>query len=243
MIITMRILTFLLLLTSSFLAAQIEVAPLKYKKIKFSYISKSNFILIDNRVYADTTLLKLTFPKQTFTKIVSPKDSTVTIGFIEKKELQIEDLNRLKSMIFHSYTDVNYTYYKKRNCMFLTGSLCNSNECRKIFKDFFKVDTEGTTIIPTRINFKKNNKITRTSEYSTNSTDYSTKKLNWVEGNENLAYIESHNNFYKFNIVLFTNPTYPKYITPLSLFSNCESGIEKTVSIHGTTVLTKLIFR
>lgn len=239
----MRILTFLLVLTSSFLAAQIEVAPLKYKKIEFSYTSKSNFILIDDRVYADTTLLKLTFPKQTFTKIVSPKDPTETIGYIEKKELQIADLNRLKSMIFHSYTNVDYTYYKKGNYIFLTGSLCSSNECKKIFKDFFKDDTDGTTIIPTKIKFKKNNIITKTNEYSTNSIDYSNQKLNWVEGNENLAYIECQNNSYKFNIVLFTNPTFPKYITPLSLYGNCESGIEKTVSIQATTILTKLKFK
>ena len=75
-----KIFFFSLILFCNIVSSQTSL-PETYSKIKFVYEQKSNFFIEKDQLYADTLLLKIEFPKLKFSKILSPLDSTKTIGF------------------------------------------------------------------------------------------------------------------------------------------------------------------
>lgn len=109
-----KILFSLLILVCNIVFSQTTM-PETYSKINFVYEQKSNFLIENDNLYADTLLFRITFPKLKFSKVISPIDSTKTIGFIAMKNLSKEDKKTLQSSLYHSTHTIEGTYDVRKN--------------------------------------------------------------------------------------------------------------------------------
>ena len=214
-----------------------------YKKIIFTYKCKPNMIFKGNLAYVDTTLLKLEYPKIKYQLTKSPEDSLKKVGMFSVKNLSPEDLSKLKGFIFHTYTEKTYKYNLKRTASYDNGSLCQDEECQKIYKLLSGTTTNGSDFYPNRIKYKEEKKQFKRTNLNVTDYDYKDNIIEWVEGFENIGrYIYKGEYNYYTNIVEF-NPKLDKHVTPMPLFANCEYGVEKLYTIYTTTELVSVKYK
>ncbi|HSN49159.1 MAG TPA: hypothetical protein VLR29_10395, partial [Flavobacterium sp.] len=140
-IIRMKKIMFSLFILVCNIAFSQTAIPETYSKIKFVYEQKSNFIIENDKLYADTLLLKFEFPELKFSKISSPLDSAKTIGFIQIKSLNNEDKKKLSSILYHSTHTIDGTYDVKKNktkLFFTRGNKALSAIFKEYFEDIYR---------------------------------------------------------------------------------------------------------
>ncbi len=81
-----------------------------YSKIKFNYEQKSNYLITKEGVYADTLLFAFNHPNLKFSKVISPIDSTRTVGFVKSKNLFGKEERMVHSAIYHTTHKIEGTY-------------------------------------------------------------------------------------------------------------------------------------
>lgn len=89
-----------------------------FKEIHFVYKKKSNYIINDEGVFADTLLFQIDFPDTKYILKKHPSDSTVICGFSPHKGFGNNNRKKLKSIIYHSNETINAIHYvvsKKNN--------------------------------------------------------------------------------------------------------------------------------
>ncbi|WP_282731806.1 hypothetical protein [Flavobacterium yafengii] len=215
--------------------------PGTYSKIKFVYEQKSNFFIENDKVYADTLLLKVEYPKLKFSKVISPSDSTKIIGFLEIKSFNKEDKKILGSYLYHTTHTIEGTYDLKKNktkLFFTRGNKALNETFKKYFGGNYSpfifnvvVDYNEKKIHTNypRINYTK-------------SFDSQLKKINFVSDDKSLGtYTFQNSKGIQTNVVTL-NKKYNNKITPNIIFSNNDFGVGEIASIFDTITLISVIY-
>lgn len=217
------------------------IAPTTYSKIKFVYEQKSNFFIENDKVYADTLLLKIEYPKLKFSKVISPSDSTKIIGFIEFKSFNKEDKKTLESYLYHTTHSIEGAYDVKKNKtkLFFTRGNKALNET---FKKYF-----GGNYSPFKFNVvvDYNEKKIHTNyprvKY-TKSFDSQIKKINFVGDDKSFGtYTFQNNKGFQTNVVAL-DKKYSTKITTDTIFSNNDFGVREIISLFDTITLLSVIY-
>ena len=215
--------------------------PETYSKIKFVYEEKSNFIIENDNLYADTLLFRITFPKLKFSKGISPIDSTQTIGFIDIKNLSKDDKRTLESNLYHSTHKIEGTYDVKKNKtkLFYTRGSKTLNE---IYKKYF-----GSNFIPFAFNvvvdYNKRKIYTNypSVKYSA-SFDSELKKIVYANEDKSIGTYTFQTKIGSQTNVVTLNTKHNKKITTDEVFSNSDYAIDKIISVYNTTTLLSVIY-
>ena len=158
-------------------------------------------------------------------------------------------INNFKSKIFHSFTDINFEYKVKTKTLKYSGSLCKSDVCKKIFKEFFNVPTMvGTDIFLSTVAFYEKEQIIMYSTIVGNQKrSYKEKIVNWSDEYPNVGtydYITVHNNTEQKRLSsIYVDFGLDKHVTPTTLFTNCKYGVRQIKNYFSTTLLTKVEYK
>ena len=217
------------------------VIPEKYSKIKFVYEQKSNFLIENDKVYADTLLLKAEYPKLKFSKVKSPSDSTKIIGFLEIKNFNTEDKKILESNLYHTTHTIEGSYELKKNKTKLSFTRGNK-ALIEIFKKYF-----GGNYSPFKFNVvvDYNEKKIHTNYPRINYTksfDSQLKKINFINDDKSLGtYTLQNSKGIQTNVVTL-DKKYNNKITPDIIFSNNDFGVGEILSIFDTLTLISVTY-
>jgi len=237
----MKTIFFTLLTFACNIAFSQTAKPETYSKIKFVYEQKSNFIIDDNKLYADTLLFRITFPKVKFSKVKSPIDSTQTIGFIAIKNLSKNDKKTLESVLYHSTHTIEGTYNVQTNItkLFYTRG---SRALSIIYKKYF-----GGNFIPFAYNvivdYNRGKIFTNypSVNYSA-SFDSELKKIIYANEDKSIGtYTFQTKNGLQTDLVAL-NKKHSNKITSNIVFSNNDFAVDKIISAHNTTTLLSVIY-
>ena len=217
------------------------ITPETYSKIKFVYEQKPNFFIENNKLYADTLLFRITFPKLKFSTVISPIDSTKTIGFIAMKNLNKEDKRTLGSSLYHSTHTIEGTYDVKKNktkLLYRRGSPVMS----EIFKKYF-LGSSSPFAFNVIIDYKNDAIYTNYPSVNYSSSLKSElKKIIFAGSDKSIGtYTFQTNTGSQTNVVAINNK-HSKKITSDEVFSNNDYAIEKIVSLYDTTTLLSVIY-
>lgn len=216
--------------------------PETYSKINFVYEQKSNFIIENDNLYADTLLFRITFPKLKFSKAKSPIDSTKTIGCIALKNLSKEDKRTLGSSLYHSTHTIKGTYDVKKNKTKLLYSR-GSPSMTEIFKKYF-LGPSSPFAFDVIIDYKNDAIYTNYPSVNYSSSIKSKlKKIIFAGSDKNIGtytFLTGRNDF-QTNVVTLNNK-HNKKITSDEVFSNNDYAIDKIVSLYDTTTLLSVIY-
>ena len=235
-----KIIFFILILVGNIASSQKSI-PETYSKIKFVYEQKSNFFTVDNKVYADTLLLKVEFPKTKFTKVVSPQDSLKIIGSVKIKSLSKEEIKRLESQLYHNTHLIQGIHNLKTNkttLFFKRGS----GELIKTYRENFG---HNFTPFAYKIIIDYNKKTINTNYPKVNyskSFQSELKKIDFVDAEKEIGSCSYQTaNGIMTDIVNF-NKLYNIKVATDMIFSNNDYGVEKIVSFFDTTTLTSVTY-
>ena len=215
--------------------------PEKYSKVKFVYEQKSNFFIENYKVYADTLLLKVEYPKLKFSKVISPSDSTKIIGFLEIKNFNNEDKKKLENNLYHTTHTIEGTYDLKKNKTKLSFTRGNKS-LNEIFKKYF-----GGSYSPFKFNVvvDYNGKKIHTNYPRINYTksiDSQLKKINFISADKSLGTYTFQNSKGIQTNVISLDKKYNTKITPDIIFSNNDFGVGEIVSIFDTITLISVTY-
>lgn len=237
----MKKLLLIVLITVSNIINSQTVGPKEYSKIKFVYEQKSNFLLENDKVYADTLLFKYEYPQLKFSKTVSPLDSTKIIGFIEFKNFHNEDRKKLQSTLYHSTHIIEGTYDVKKNRTNLHFKR-GGEGINEIFKKYFG---EGFSNFRFDIVIDYNSRQIKTnypSQNYTESLDSKLRKINFINNDNSIGTYTFQTKSRNYTNMVTLNKEYNNKITPEEVFSNNGFGISEIVSLHDTTKLLSVIY-
>ena len=94
--------------------SQIQNEPKEYSKIIYTYHKKSNYIVNEKGIYADTILLKMDLPNKKFAKVKSPVDSLKIVGYIPLYNIDDNDKLNIKRNILKCYSKINVIFDLKK---------------------------------------------------------------------------------------------------------------------------------
>jgi hypothetical protein len=212
-----------------------------YSKIKFVYEQKSNFFIENDQLYADTLLFKMEFPKIIFSKIVSPQDSTKMVGFVNIKNLDYEENEKLGSILYHSTHTIEGTYdliKDKTTLFFNRGNVA----LKVIFKKYFKGSYPSFSFKVVIDYHKKQIYTNYPCVNYEESFDSQLNKINFLNDEKTLGTYTFENKlgFHSNEIIL--NKKYNNKITPHIIFSNNDFAVDKITSLLDTITLLSVIY-
>jgi len=220
--------------------AQTET-PETYSRIKFVYEQKSNFIIEDDKLYADTLLFRITFPKLKYSKVISPIDSTQTIGSIAIKNLSREDKRTLEGNLYHSTHKIEGTYDVHDNItkLFYTRG---SKSLSKIYKEYFR-DSFIPFAFTVVVDYNKQKIDTNYPRVNYSASFYSElKKIDYANEEKSIGTYTFQTKKGAQTDVVTLNKNNNNKITPAIVFSNNDFAVDKIVSIYNTTTLLSVIY-
>ncbi|MFV8377506.1 hypothetical protein [Flavobacterium sp. LB3R33] len=192
-------------------------------------------------LYADTLLMKTTFPKLAFIKVENPEDHSKIVASIDMQNLSNVDKNKLASELYHNTHTINGVFDVKKNKTTLTFNR-GSSALSKTFKENFRKSSPPFAF---KIFVDYNSKQIDTNYPSTNyseSFDSQLKKINFINGDNCLGtYTFQTNKGYYTNVVTL-NKKYNNKITSDIIFSNNDFGVSEIVSLFDTTTLISVVY-
>lgn len=212
---------------SNLTLAQIQKEPQTYRKIKFTYQQKSNFIVTDSGFYADTLLIKKYFPEMVFPKIIDEKPTVKTTGFIPFSEMNEQNIRKLLGILYHDNVHITGIYdVKKRRIKYV-----------KIYEahDF---DPQGKIIKNRDENHKKEIKFKYNSDYTKLQVriillnDFYQRidmsSIEWINKEEGIGLFRGNRSKDKdFTAIYQFGLDLPRLVNPFAIFSNSEYGVKK----------------
>ena len=215
-----------------------EKIPENTKEIHFVYERKSNYVINEKGVFADSLLLATDFPKMNFEMIIHPLDSTKICGFVSFKKLNKENKKFIESTIYHTNEKIVATYYIPSKIM-VFNVIRNDDEAKNIFKKHFNSTYYKFEY---RQEFNYNTGIEKRQFPSVNYVlkFEEIEKTLFNEDNIHASYTEIRKNIMYKNIVLM-NENLSRFITPI-IFTNNAFGVEKLESINETIQLKSVTY-
>jgi hypothetical protein len=212
-----------------------------YSKIKFVYEQKSNFFIENDQLYADTLLLKMEFPKLKFQKTSSTLDSTKIIGFINIKNLDYEENEKLGSILYHSTHTIEGTYdfiKHKTTLFFKRGNVA----LKVILKKYFKGSYPPFSF---KVVIDYNKKQIHTNYPSVNyeeSFDSQLNKITFLNDEKTVGFYSFENKKGINTNEIVLNKKHSNKITPHIIFSNNDFAVDKIASLLDTITLLSVIY-
>lgn len=227
----------------SIIFSQIEEAPKEYKKIYFTYTKKSNYYFNKKGLYADTLLLKIDFPEKKFTLTKFPNDSTLTAGFIPIYNLDAKDNDKLKSIASQNFSTTEVVFDVKERKSTIT-KIFTDNKLIPI--DLFNfLSTKPTQFKPNSsiITYKENYQYLVDNAVENTLDSFAKNTIKWIEGTENVGLFDYQLRNLTLTNLVYVDPKLNKYIVPTILFSNCEYGVTKIISVPFTVELISVNYK
>jgi len=217
-----------------------EKMPENAKEIHFVYQIKSNYIVNDEGVFADTLLLKIDFPTLKYNLRKNPQDSSLVYGFSTLKNFGGKNKDILYAILYHSNETINGIHFipsKKTVFNVVRGD----DETKMIFKKYLKqrfIDFEYREEFDfakktEKINFPRVNYDRTFADISKNIKFNNDPTIGFYEE-------ESKGVLYK-NIVFF-NKDLSKFISPV-LFDNNNIGVYRIETIKKTITLKSVTYK
>jgi len=216
--------------------------PETYSKIHFVYEQKSNFLIENGNLYADTLLFRITFPKLKYSRVISPIDSTKTIGCIAMKDLSKEDKRTIGSSLYHCTHSIVGTYDLKKNKTKLLFRR-RSPAMTEIFKKYFGGDSSPFAF-DVIIDYKNDAILTNYPSVNYSSSLKSKlKKIIFAGTDKSVGTYTflTHRNDFQTDVVTLNNK-HNKKITSDVVFSNNDYAIDKIVTLYDTTTLISVVY-
>jgi len=225
---------------SLFSQTYFEEMPANATEIHFVYEVKSNYLVTEEGIFADTLLFKIDFPKLKFDLRKHPNDSNRICGYTLLKGFGYENKAKLKGILYHTNETINATHFilsKKTVFNVIRGD----DEIKKIYKHYFKerfVDFEYKR----EFDFNKRTEIIKFPTVRYDFTFYErSQKLEYKSEDDFGFYYEIKNNMQFKNLVLFEK-TLSKYISPI-LFVNNNFGIKELETVRETIKLRSVQYK
>ncbi|MCX6172791.1 MAG: hypothetical protein NT048_08140 [Flavobacterium sp.] len=217
-----------------------EKMPNEAKEIHFVYQKKSNYVINDEGIFADTLLLKIDFPDLKYTLRKHPKDSTIICGFSTLKKLGDINKPKLKGILYHTNETIYGIHFipsKKTVFNVVRGD----EETKMIFKKYFK---ERFINFEYREEFDFVNKTEKIKFPNVNYDRTFTEISKTIEfqKDESVGFYSEINKGVLFNNVVFFNNELSKFISPI-LFANSKFGVEKLETIMRTITLKSVTYK
>jgi hypothetical protein len=225
---------------SIFSQVKFEKIPENVKEIHFTYEMKSNYVINEEGVFADTLLLKIDFPDVKYTLRKHPKDTMVFCGFSTIKNFGETNKSKLLSIIYHTNETINAIHFiHKGKTVFKV--VRGDEETKKIFKEYFKESFTNFKYTEYFDFVKKKHKVSY-PRVSYDQTFAQKSKIIEHHNDESFGnYHETYDGFDYQNVVFFNNDL-SKYISPV-LFSNIKFGVEKLETIKKTITLQSVYYK
>lgn len=236
------LITFLILYSSS-LFSQIEETPKEYDKIVFRYTKKSNYYFNKKGLYADTLLLKIDFPDKKFVMSKFPNDSTSTAGFIPIYKLDTKDNIILRKIVSQNYSSTEVIFDVKKRKSTITKKFTDTSLIPKDLFDFLTVKPIQFKPVPSFITYKDNFQYLVENSIENTVDSYEKNTIKWIEGNEKVGMFDYQLNNLILTNLIYVDPKLNKYIVPTTLFSNCEFGVTKIISLLFTVELVSVSYK
>lgn len=209
-------------------------------EIHFVYEMKSNYVINDEGIFADTLLLQIDFPNFKYSLRKHPSDSTVVCGFSTLKDFGTNNRQKLKSIIYHTNETINAIHFvgsKKTVFNVVRGS----EETKVIFKKYFK-ERFMNFEYRQEFDFVKR---TEKRKYPNVNYDLSFDK---IAKSVEFTSDESFGFYYDYarevlykNIILF-NKELSVFVSPI-VFENSKFGVEKIETISRTITLKTVYYK
>ncbi|HLF52733.1 hypothetical protein [Flavobacterium sp.] len=229
----------LIVLFNFFSFGQIQEKPKEYTKIKFVYQSKVNYDFDEKGIYGDTIQLKIDIPNKKFRKLQSTTDSTKTIGFIPYKNLTVDEIGHLRSILYHTNVRTEMVYKVKSKKAISKAYFCSDQQTKDIFTNYFGYNCEEIESFRTLIIFKDGKH--KVISYS-NVVTYKESAVKWIEDMENVGTYEYKTKDMVYTNAIIVDPNLDKHISPIHPFTNCDYGITKVITSLGTTNLISVTY-
>lgn len=221
--------------------AQIQEAPEKYKRIKYSYQTVSNYYFNEKGVYADTLLFQIDLPLKKYALTKFPQDTTFTVGFIPKYNFTPEEKFKLKMRVYNYYKTRNVVFdVAKRQCSISIITADESLIPPNIVAFFEKDDYPMNKVSTSTITYKDNYQYLVENKAENTLDSYEKNQIEWIKGSENVGLFDYPLGNLLFKNLIFVDPKLNKHIVPTTLYSNCEYGVTKVIAIPFIVNLTKV---
>lgn len=211
-------------------------APEAFSRIKFIYEQKSNFNILNKILYADTLLMKTTFPKLAFIKVENPEDYSKIVASIDMQNLSNVDKNKLASELYHNTHTINGVFDVKKNKTTLTFNR-GSSALSKTFKENFRKSSPPFAF---KIIVDYNKKIIDTNYPNTSYSDFFSdvkKEIKFIDSNKESGTFSYNTNIGLHTDVVELNTAHHPKVTTNVIFTNNTYGVNKVISLFKTTTL------
>ena len=237
-----QIVTIVLLIFNIWITiGQIQEAPEKYKRIKYSYQTVSNYYINEKGVYADTLLFQIDLPSKKYALTKFPQDTTLTVGFIAKYNFTPEEKSALKRSIFRYYKTRNVVFdVAKRQCSISIISPDESIIPLNIMEFFGENNYPMSKISTSTITYKDNYQYLVENKVENTLDSYEKNQIEWIKESENVGLFDYPLGNLLFKNIIFVNQKLNKHIVPTTLYSNCEYGVTKITAVPFIVELTKV---
>jgi hypothetical protein len=214
-----------------------KATPQKYSNIKFVYEQRSNFLIQEGILYADTLLFSLKFPLLKVSKIKSPADSSKIIGIINMELLNKKEKDKLYGILDHNTHTIEGNYNLKKNqtkLFFKRGS----KELKAVGKKYFG-RTSSNFMFNVIIDYNKKKIYVNYPKINYIKTlDTEIKNIVFLNANKDVGtYSFQTNQGYQTDTIVLNNNHVNDKITTDFIFSNNAFAVESIVSLFNITKL------
>ncbi|WP_333875749.1 hypothetical protein [Flavobacterium sp.] len=216
-----------------------ESCPSNAREIHYVYEVKSNYIVNQEGVFADTLLFKIDFPKLKVQLRKHPNDSTRLVGFVASRQFGNENKTKLRGILYHTNEVFYATHFiiaKKTVLNVVRGD----EETRRIFKEFFK-DKFYDFKYRLEFDFVKKTEKRNYPNVNYNLPFEKVSKTVEIVDNQIGVYYESYKNVLYKNIITFNQNLNP-FVSPY-VFENNTMGVEKLETIAKTITLKSVTYQ
>lgn len=217
-----------------------EKMPTNTKEIHFVYETRSNYLVNDDGVFADTLLLKIDFPKLKYILKKNPKDTTIVCGFTTLKDLGWSNKEFLYSILYHSNETINGIHFipsKKTVFNVVRGD----EETKMIFKKYLKKPFYDFEYREEFDFIKKTEKIQYPRVSYDRTFEEISKKVNF-KNDPIIGFYEEESKGVLYKNIVFFNNNLSKFITPI-LFDNNNVGVERIETVKRTITLKSVTYK
>ena len=217
-----------------------EKMPANAKEIHFVYETKSNYLVNDEGIFADTLLLKIDFPTLKYILRKNPEDSSIVYGFSTWKGFGGKNKDKLYAILYHSNETINGMHFIPSNKT-VFNVVRGDDETKMIFKKYLKqrfLDFEYRE----EFDFVKKTEKIRFPRVSYDRTFAEISKKIQFKNEPTIGFYEEENKGFLYKNIVFFNNNLSKFITPV-LFDNNNVGVQKIETVHRTIILKSVYYK
>ncbi|MFM2229321.1 MAG: hypothetical protein RL607_579 [Bacteroidota bacterium] len=236
-----KILLFVVIHWAVLTVAQPMITPMPEgtQEIHFVYEQKAKVYMDDSGIYMDTLMMKVYYPKVRFVVKQHPKNTNLQWAFSQSKSFSKEELDHLKSLIYHS-NEKFIGVYSIQNKKTTINAERNDLEAKDFFNKIFRERYQSFYYSITN-DFKLEKQY---KKFPSVNYDFTFKQVRHQITFNNEPLIGSYtgeSNGIQFKNIVYLNPLLPKEIS-IDIF-DAKFGIERIDNFDRTLELTAITYK